>query len=162
MKRWTTFALLVFALHFGWEMAQAGWFASMKGLPFWRATLLCLRATAGDFFITAIAFVVGALIAGSAFWPLRPRAGIAAAAFIVIGLAITAAYEVYAIAAGRWRYDVSMPTTFGIGMLPLLQWLVIPVTELFLFRRLWRHSCSRLLPCQRGGCGYPAAGHFLH
>ncbi len=142
MERWTTFALLVFAFHFGWEMMQAGWFASMQGLTFWSATLLCLHATAGDLLITAIAFVAAALIARSAFWPVSPRVGIAAATFIAVGLAITAAYEVFAVATGRWRYGPRMPTILGIGTLPLLQWLIVPLAELLLFRLLWRGVLS--------------------
>ena len=35
-------------MHFVWEMGQGGRFASMAPLSFWRATLLCARATAGD------------------------------------------------------------------------------------------------------------------
>ncbi|MEO8378662.1 MAG: hypothetical protein ABI779_03260 [Acidobacteriota bacterium] len=149
MKHWATFALLVFALHFGWEMTQAGWFASMQGLPFWSATLLCLHATAGDLFITAIAFVVAALVARSAYWPVSPRVGVAAAAFIVVGLAITAAYEVFAVATGRWRYGPRMPTILGIGTLPLLQWLIVPLAELLLFRLLWRGVLSSTRKARR-------------
>ena len=138
MKRWTAFVLLVFALQFGWEMMQAGWFASMKGLPFWSATLRCLHATAGDLVITAIAFVIAALVARRRHWPVSPHLSVAAPVFIVIGLATTAAYEVFAIATGKWRYDARMPTIFGVGLLPLLQWLVIPAAEILFFRLLWK------------------------
>ena len=39
-------ALGLFALNFAWEMAQARFYSSMKGLLFWHATGLCARAAA--------------------------------------------------------------------------------------------------------------------
>ena len=134
MKRWGTFALLVYMVNFGWEMMQAKWFASMRGLPFWRATSLCARATLGDLLITATAFMVAALVARSATWPTGPRFLSAAVTFVAVGVAITAAYEVVALSRAMWRYDETMPTLFGIGALPLLQWLLLPLIEVMLFR----------------------------
>lgn len=134
MKRWGTFALLVYVVNFGWEMMQAKWFASMQGLPFWRATSLCARATLGDLLITATAFMVAALVARSATWPAGPRFVTATVTFVAVGVGITAAYEVLALSKGMWRYDKSMPTLFGIGALPLLQWLLLPLIEVMFFR----------------------------
>ena len=134
MKRWTTFALLVFALNFGWEMMQAKWFASMQGLPLWRATLLCARATLGDLFITAVAFGAAAVIAKRLMWPASHHVVRGTITFIVVGMAIVAAYEVFALSTGRWRYDETMPTLFGVGVLPLLQWLLLPLIGVALFR----------------------------
>ena len=138
MKRWAIFALLVFAANFAWEMMQARWFASMHGLPAWHASLLCLRATVGDFVITLVAFAVAAAVARSAVWPVGPRSGMAATIFVAVGIAITAGYERFALSTGQWRYDVRMPTVFGVGVLPLLQWLALPAAEAFLFRLMWR------------------------
>jgi len=47
----------------GAEMSQARWFASMRGVPFWTATLLCARAAFGDVVSAAIAFTVSAALA---------------------------------------------------------------------------------------------------
>ena len=96
----------------------------MKELPFWSATRLCLHATAGDLLITTIAYAAVAVGRKRLLWPIESRAVIASTAFMVIGIAVTAAYEVFAIFTGRWRYDARMPTLFGVGVLPLLQWLV--------------------------------------
>ena len=57
--------------------------------------------------------------------------------FIAIGLAVTVAYEIHALAVGQWSYAQTMPTIAGIGVLPILQWLVIPIAELAVFRLLW-------------------------
>ncbi|GAC1395111.1 MAG: hypothetical protein NVSMB68_12070 [Thermoanaerobaculia bacterium] len=35
---------------------------------------------------------------------------------------------------GRWRYSETMPTLFGVGTLPLLQWLLVPFIEVTSFR----------------------------
>jgi membrane protease YdiL (CAAX protease family) len=137
--RWLTFALTTAALHFVWEMAQAGRFASMASLSFWRATRLCARATVGDVVITAIAFAIAAAAARSFHWPAeKGQSLLPFAIFIVSGLAVTVAYEIHAIAVGQWSYAETMPTIASVGVLPILQWLVIPIAELAVFRILWR------------------------
>lgn len=143
IRRWSTLALLVFALNFGWEMMQAKWFASMQGLPLWRATLLCFRASVGDLVIAAIAFAVAAVVGKGATWPVKRRVAIATTTFVVIGLVMATAYEVAALFSGRWQYDESMPTLFGISVLPLLQWLLLPLVEVMLYRLIVRRASER-------------------
>lgn len=127
------------ALHFVWEMGQGGWFASMDPLSFWHATLLCARATLGDVVITAVAFAIAAVAARSLHWPAENNPSLLPfAIFIATGLAVTVAYEIHALAAGEWSYAETMPTIEGIGLLPILQWLIIPTAELAAFRLLWR------------------------
>lgn len=139
MRRWIVFGLLVFALHFAWEMAQSFLFASMKSMTPAEATLLCLRAALGDLVIMATAYVAAAMASRDLTWPAHHRR-VAVAMFFSIGLAITIAYERYAVRTGRWQYDARMPVIFGIGIAPLLQWLAVPATVLLIFRRLWRSN----------------------
>ena len=147
-----TLALTMVALHFMWEMAQGHWFASMAPLSFWRATSLCARATVGDVVITAIAFSAAAAVARSSHWPAEKRKSLLlpAGIFIASGLAMTVAYEIHALAAGQWSYAETMPTIAGVGVLPILQWLVIPIAELAVFRILWRSRDDRR-PTQSSG-----------
>lgn len=140
--RWVTWASVTFAMHFVWEMSQAKWFASMAALPFWTATYLCFRAAVGDLVITAIAFALAAAAARRVSWPLQ-RGVVPIAVFLAIGLIITIAFEVFALRTGRWTYAVEMPTLFGIGVLPLLQWSVIPPLEVVFFRVIWRSEAER-------------------
>lgn len=140
--RWLTFALATVALHFVWEMAQGRWFASMAPLSFWQATRLCARATIGDVVITAVAFATAAVPARSLHWPAQNRLLMPYAIFIAGGLAVTVAYEIHAVATGEWSYAETMPTIAGIGVLPILQWLVLPIAELAVFRVLWRSRSS--------------------
>lgn len=120
-------------------MEQGRWFASMAPLSFWRATLLCARATVGDVVITAVAFAIVAAVARSFHWPAeRGHVLLPIAIFIALGLALTVAYEIHALAVGQWSYAETMPAIAGVGVLPILQWLVIPIAELAVFRLLWR------------------------
>lgn len=139
--RWMAWLLVAFALHFTWEMYQAKWFASMTGLPFWTATFLCLRATLGDLVITIVAFAAAAGTARVLMWPLRLRV-VPMLVFLATGMAITIGYEIFALRSGRWTYAEDMPTVFGIGLLPILQWSLIPPIEVALFRLLWRDRGS--------------------
>ena len=140
MRRWPAFALLVLALNFAWEMKQANWFASMRGLPPMRATLLCARASLGDLLITAVAFAMAALVARAVTWPAKRHVVIPAMVFVGVALAIAIGYEAFALSTARWTYDASMPTLFGIGVLPLLQWLLLPVIEVGLFPQISRRA----------------------
>jgi len=137
-KRWLAFGALVFALNFAWEMSQASWFASMRGMPFWPATYLCARAALGDLVIAAISFAAAATLARSVTWPVQHRVVFSSGAFILVGLAIVVVYELVALRTGMWRYAETMPTLFGIGTLPTLQWLALPICEVVLFRVLSR------------------------
>lgn len=144
--RWAGWIISVFAMHFVWEMAQANWFSSMAGLPFWTATLLCLRATVGDLAITLVAFFVAAAVARTVAWPIHHlTAGVVA--YLSVGLAITIVVEILAVRSGRWAYANDMPTLFGIGALPLAQWLVLPLVGLAVFRLIW--NVGNLQPLAR-------------
>ncbi|MDQ6801516.1 MAG: hypothetical protein M3041_11825 [Acidobacteriota bacterium] len=144
MVRWILFAVLIFAVNFGWEMAQGGLFANMQALPFWTATRRCFIAAAGDVVITAIAFALAAAVSRQLEWPLM-RQGLApsTATFLVTALGITILFERWALASGRWQYDARMPVVFGLGVTPLLQWTIIPLLALPLFRLIWNAPRSR-------------------
>ena len=119
-------ALVAFTLHFAWEMAHAKWFATMSELPFWTATAWCARAALWDVLISAGAYLAAALASRNARWVRKP-CPLPIAVYLVLGLAVTVAIERSALAAGRWRYAPDMPTIAGIGLSPLLQWIVLPL-----------------------------------
>ena len=137
--RWTAVILVTFAFHFLWEMAQGNLYQQMQSIPFWRATAWCARATAGDLVITTIAFSAAAR-SGGLHWPLIRQRLSPALIFLTVGVLITLGYEIYALAIGRWTYDVRMPQVFGIGLSPLLQWIAIPPLEIAAFRVIWRRA----------------------
>lgn len=77
--------------------------------------------------MTALAFQRAA-------WPARPGWMLPAATWIGAGLITTIAFERWALARGRWSYAPEMPLVFGMGLLPLLQWLIVPALTLIIVR----------------------------
>lgn len=130
-------ALAAYALHFAWEMGQASLFTPMDRLPFWQATAWCARAAGWDVVISAAAYLAAAIAARSIVWPRRSTWW-AATIYFLAGLGITIAIERWAVSAGRWEYREAMPTLAGIGLTPLLQWIVIPAAILAITRRIAR------------------------
>lgn len=130
------FALFAFLLNFVWEMLQTPLFAWMPHLPHWPMTLICLRATLGDVGIAIVAFVAGASTDKRLSWFEAPSKH-ANAAYIAAGIFLTAVFELHAIGTGRWAYSQLMPTLpwIGIGLAPLLQWIILPPIALYLTRR---------------------------
>jgi hypothetical protein len=45
-----------------------------------------------------------------------------------------------------WAYSPTMPQVFGLGVTPLLQWVVVPVVLVRLFRASGRRRARRLAP----------------
>jgi hypothetical protein len=140
-RRSAMIALELFAVNFLWEMLQMRFYSSMKGLPFWSATWLCTRAAAADVALLAVCYVIAALIARHSAWPLHPTPK-AMATFFALCLIATASIERWAIATGRWSYNDTMPMVLGVGVLPLLQWTLIPALSLLLFRWHFRKSAE--------------------
>ena len=63
-----------------------------------------------------------------------------AATWIAVGVIATIAFERWALARGRWAYGPEMPVVFGIGLLPLLQWLIVPALTLVVMQQLASHK----------------------
>lgn len=122
--------LFAFLLNYPWEFIQAPLFEGMAERPHWQAVKTCTQAALGDAVIMLIAFWGVAALN-------RSRAWIAAAGrrdvgiFLAIGVAITVAIE-WMVQHGwwltSWNYSASMPVLPGleVGLVPVLQWLVLP------------------------------------
>ncbi len=126
------FALL---LHFVWEMLQTPFFEGMAAAPHWSALLRCLRATGGDAVIALLAYAVAAAYAADRLW----LANVGRAPFLiylVVGLAITVLLEwINVHIRHSWTYAAEMPVVLGIGLAPVLQWLLLPPLTLWVARR---------------------------
>ena len=112
-------------------------FRGMADLPHWLGVKACTQATLGDSGISLAAFWVTAMLTRSRGWILQPRKP-DIALFISAGIVATIVLEHLATGVlGRWAYDNAMPRMpiFGIGLLPLLQWLVVPPLVLWFARR---------------------------
>ena len=129
-------AMHAFLMHFAWEMLQTPFFAGMSDMKHWPATLMCLKATLGDVIITLVAMSLAGLAARDRGWFLGPNIP-SLGTYLGVGLGSTIALELHALRTGRWVYSALMPTVpgLGVGLVPLLQWIVIPLATAFVVRR---------------------------
>jgi hypothetical protein len=135
MKLITVGIVATLVLHFAWEMLQAPAFEDFAEST-WEGTLRCFTAALGDVLLASGAYIIAALAFRHVAWPVR-RGWIApAAVWIALGIFATVVFERWALSRGRWAYGPEMPLVLGIGLLPLLQWLIVPMLTLVLVRRL--------------------------
>jgi hypothetical protein len=130
-------ALFAFLLNYPWEFLQVPFFEGMAAAPHWDAVRFCTRATLGDAAIALIAFWAVAAWTHSRDWILEPTTK-QVLGFIAVGVAITLAFEWLATEVlGRWAYADAMPTIplLGTGILPLVQWIVLPPIIVWFVRR---------------------------
>lgn len=130
------FALL---LNFPWEMLQAPLFADMRSSPHATATMACLQATFGDMVIMLSAHGVVALRTRDRRWMVA-ASGVQLVLFVGVGLSITVLIEWLAtrgLWVSNWTYAATMPLLAGtgIGLLPMLQWLLLPLLTVWFARR---------------------------
>lgn len=129
---WSTIA---FVLNLIWEIAHVRFYslwAQANGIEFAWALFHC---TVGDALIALAMFLVAATFLRCLDWPrTHPLMG---GILMVFGtMAYTAWSEWFNVyRLGSWSYTESMPLIFGIGVLPLLQWLVLPPLMVVVYRR---------------------------
>ncbi|HEV2150070.1 MAG TPA: hypothetical protein VGR37_21920 [Longimicrobiaceae bacterium] len=129
-------AIFAFLLNFVWEFWQVPFFEGMAAAPHWDAVQFCTGATLGDAGIALVGFWAVAAVRSRA-WILRPTSG-EVIAFTAVGVAITLPLEWLATEVlRRWTYAEIMPTLplLGTGLLPLLQWTVLPPLIVWFVRR---------------------------
>lgn len=130
------FALL---LNFPWEMLQAPLFADMRSSPHATATMACLQATLGDLVIMLSAHGVVAIRTRDRRWMVA-ASGVQLMLFVGVGMSITVLIEWLATRGlwiSHWTYAATMPLLpgTGIGLLPMLQWLLLPLLTVWFARR---------------------------
>ena len=130
-------AIFAFLLNYPWEFLQVPFFTEMATAPHWDAVRFCTRATLGDAGIALAAFWAVAAGAPSRYWIRRPTVR-QVLGFVAVGVAITVAFEWFATEVwNRWSYGEAMPIVplLGTGLLPLLQWIVLPPLIVWFVRR---------------------------
>ncbi len=130
-------ALFAFLLHFAWELVQVPLYADMATAAHADATLVCLKATLGDVAMALVAYWGAAVWMRDRRWLFGPTPA-ALAIYLLIGLLLTVVFELLATGPlERWRYGAAMPVVpgLGVGLSPLMQWVLIPPFALWLARR---------------------------
>lgn len=123
-----------FGLHLAWEAIQTPLYADAdRDLSYLAWTRL--HCTLGDVLILLACFWGTALLFGGRDWIVA--GGVPPAlTFVALGVAYTSWSEWWnAGIRGNWSYAPSMPTLWGIGASPLLQWIVVPFLVWLLVRR---------------------------
>ncbi len=133
------FMLLIYAflVNLVWEMLQMPLFAYPTAVTWGQASLECVQAAAGDALMLLASFWLVALLWRDRRWILQPSTG-ALGLFLVPGLAMTVVFEALATDVwGRWTYADTMPVlpVTGTGVVPLLQWVLLPLLIVWLVRR---------------------------
>jgi hypothetical protein len=124
---------------FIWEAAQLPLYTLWQtGTP-GEKLFAVVHCTLGDLLIALAALTLGLVLAGHRDWPLRRFAAVAAL-LLAFGLGYTVFSEWLNIVVRRsWAYSSVMPVVslfgLGIGLSPLLQWIVVPTLALYAARR---------------------------
>lgn len=135
-RLWLRFAgvYLVYSLaaHLVWEIAQLPLYTLWQTAPAAYVIFAVLHCTGGDLLIASAAFGAALLVTGVRGWP--PRRFIA---FVLVAVASGAGYTFYSewlnvFVRQSWAYSEWMPLIpgTGIGLSPILQWLLIPTPGL--------------------------------
>ena len=139
----TNIVLFGFLISFPWEMLQAPLYVGMAQAPHWSATLHCLVATFGDCVLFLYVFGMTAAIFRNCHW-IRAATFLQVFWFTAIGLTVTVLIEAAAVRGigWNWRYTALMPRLplLGIGLSPVLQWVVLPPLVMWVVRRQLRSS----------------------
>jgi hypothetical protein len=132
--------IFAFLLNYPWEFLQVPFFQAMPDMPHWEAVEFCTRAAVGDAAIAVVAFWCAAAAGSSRQWIRWPTLR-TTAAFLAAGLAITLVFERLATGTlDRWTYSEMMPIVpvVGVGLVPLVQWTVLPLLVVWFVRRQLR------------------------
>lgn len=138
---WAALAAFSAVLNFIWEMVVMPAYETRSTSGAGIGIAMCLLATLGDVGITLGSYAAAASIT-TRRWLCRQTFA-SFATYLALGLVLTIAFEyVNVYVLHRWSYAPRMPVVAGIGVLPLLQWLVLPPIVLWLARR---HVASALI-----------------
>lgn len=128
-------ALLSLLLHLGWEIIQVPLYTLWREPDALHTAWAILHCTLGDVLIAGASFLVVSACLGTLDWPMRtPLRGLPI--LLISGVAYTAFSEwrnVYRL--GSWAYVDAMPTIWGIGVAPILQWIFVPALTLWIYIR---------------------------
>ena len=136
-RAWRTilrWLVLAAALNLAWEIAQLPLYTIFHDGQWGQIVFAVAHCSAGDVLIALVCYLVASAVTLDLTWPWhRPGRGVLVA--IVAGVAYTVFSEWLNVSVrGSWAYTDAMPQLWGVGLTPLLQWLVLPLIALWLIR----------------------------
>jgi len=136
---WTALAA---GLNLVWEIVQLPLYAIYYETDLRVIASAVVHCTLGDALIALSSYLLAAAATRSWNWP-ADRTAPGAAVAVVAGLAYTVFSEWFNVSVrGSWAYSPAMPQLFGLGLSPLLQWLLLPLVGLLTFRALERRMIN--------------------
>lgn len=134
-KRGALWAGLSLPLNLVWEIAQLPLYAIPPNNSD-QVAYGILHCTIGDGLIAGVAFIVTGFALHAEDWPAQ-RLIAGTALITLVGMAYTIFSEWYNVnVLASWQYATTMPRLYGIGVSPLLQWLIVPAVTLLIWRAL--------------------------
>ena len=127
---------IAFVLNLAWEITHVRLYTIGSEADGLRIAWAVFHCSLGDVMIALAMFALAGMVLRRADWPAsRPWAG---GAIVVIGaMAYTVWSEWHNVyRTGSWGYAAGMPLIFGIGLSPLLQWLILPPAMVVAYRKL--------------------------
>ena len=135
LKLIAVWAALALVLNLIWEIVQLPLYTLWQSASAASLAWAVVHCTLGDGLIAVGSFILALFALQDPDWPAsRPWSGGAIA--IAYGLSYTAYSEWHNVyQTGAWAYSPAMPLVFGIGLAPLLQWLVVPSLAIVIWRK---------------------------
>lgn len=136
-------ALFGFLYHFVWEMWQIPFYNEMMAAAHWDGVVFCTQASIGDAAIVVMCYW-GVSVFFGRNWVNRPHLR-EVIVFMVFGVLTTIVLEKVNTGIGRWRYSLGMPKIplIGVGVIPIIQWVVAIPMILFTTARFLRGGEKR-------------------
>lgn len=134
--------LATFALNLIWEVAHLPLYSFADGTGWLLIVYDVLHCTVGDVMIALCIFLLTGLLLRDMGW-IHRRTWTGAVLVAVLGVSYTAYSEWLNVYVRQsWAYSSMMPLIFGIGISPLMQWLILPFGITQLARRFSARSTS--------------------
>ncbi|HIE28248.1 TPA: hypothetical protein EYP66_13265 [Candidatus Poribacteria bacterium] len=129
-------AFFAFLLNFSWEVLQTPFFIDISDSI---NTVIWYRfhCTLGDVLICLASYYLTALIFRNRRWFFEPTAK-SILLFLAFGVTYTVFSEIKNVFIRKlWAYSPLMPVIpyLNVGLLPILQWIILPPIVIFITRR---------------------------
>ena len=142
--RWPEIHLLRFGVVFslGWEALQSPLYTDTFLVPWQTMLYNRLHCVIGDAMILLAAFWLVSLVWGRRWIACGRRLPLLM--FVLLGLVYTVGSEYVNVSLRQvWAYSRWMPTLGIVGLVPLLQWLVVPLLSVWCCHRRTPLRCCK-------------------